>query len=265
MAEAQEGSLSTMARGAVRTAKALGAGPLWRGISGVLPESVRGWVKRASIRSTYDRPLVPAQELQQAYARALRLLRDRGAAPGDYLEFGVCHGTSMLSMHRAVQDLGVAGVRLFGFDSFEGLPPEADTDDEGLWPKGAFASDHAYTRERLTRGGVDWNRTFLIKGWFSDTLNDRLVREHRLKRAGVIMVDSDIYTSAVQALAFCEPLIVDTSVVFFDDWHSGGLAEKNLGEKKAWDEFLAKHRHFEVEDLESYSEGSKAFVIRRRR
>jgi O-methyltransferase len=56
------------------------------------------------------------------------------------------------------------------------------------------------------------------------------------------MVDCDIYTSARDALAFVEPMIGDYAVMLFDDWHAGGLAEQNLGEKRAFDEFLRRNR-----------------------
>ena len=221
--------------------------------------------KKISTRSRYAEVLVPAEELEAAYLNALRVLQEKtgGNDIGDYLEFGVCHGTSMLCMHRALAARGIVSTRSFGFDSFEGLPDIAATDDEGIWPPGSFDSDYDYTRQLLTNGGVDWGRTFLIQGWFSDTLTDTLKKTHGITHAGVVMVDSDIYSSAVEALAFAEPLIKDAAVLFFDDWHSAGLAEKNLGEKKAFDEFLAAHPDLRAESLPRYGDNAEVFLVTR--
>jgi hypothetical protein len=77
------------------------------------------------------------------------------------------------------------------------------------------------------------------------------------------MVDCDIYASTKPALAFCAPLIGDEAVVFFDDWFSGGLADRNEGEKRAFEEFLSAHPEFKAEDFGDYGCNSKAFVLSR--
>ena len=67
------------------------------------------------------------------------------------------------------------------------------------------------------------------------------------------MIDCDLYSSARQALSFCAPLIKDQVIIFFDDWGGGGdLHEKNLGEKKAFDEFLQEHPEFKAKNFGSY-------------
>jgi len=53
------------------------------------------------------------------------------------------------------------------------------------------------------------------------------------------MIDCDLYSSAKQALDFCAPLIVGQTIIFFDDWGGGtSLDKENLGEKRAFLEFL---------------------------
>ena len=209
--------------------------------------------------------LVPQQPLQARYEAALAVLGEDGAEPGDYLEFGVYNGSSMLSMHRALKTAGITDVRLVGFDSFEGLPAAAAVDDGGVWEPGCYRSSLEYTRRRLEREGIDWNRTHLVKGWFSNTATPQTAAALNLRKAGVIMIDCDIYSSTVDALRFCEPLIVDRAVIFFDDWHSYALAEKGQGERRAFDEFLAAHRDIEAEPFEAYGVASEAFVLMRDR
>ncbi len=182
---------------------------------------------------------------------------------GDYLEFGVCFGLSMACMHRVVQRHGIEQMRLFGFDSFEGLPDAARTDDGGYWAPRMFKSDITMTRRFLTRAGIDWSRVTLVKGWFSDTLNDDVIARFCLRKASVIMVDSDMYLSARQALEFCRPLIGERAIIVFDDWHSGGLDARDMGEKRAFGEFL-KDGEFDAEPVGHYAPNAKIFLVSRR-
>ena len=132
----------------------------------------------------FDVPVsfVPPDQLVLLFEKAVRKVSDAVGADGmgDYLEFGVYQGNSMMAMQEAVRRVGVEKVRFFGFDSFEGLPSEAEWD--GPWSEGEFRSDIEFTRKRLTEGGVDWNRTELIKGFFSDTLTPELREQHKLEK-----------------------------------------------------------------------------------
>ena len=102
---------------------------------------------------------------------------------GDYLEFGVSHGSSISIMHQVLKKSNLDQARLFGFDSFEGMPPIAAYDDDGLYRPGQFASSLEATKNFMTRKGVDWSRTFLTKGWFSDTLTPDFIEKHKIKKA----------------------------------------------------------------------------------
>ena len=127
------------------------------------------WFYEARARA---RPLVPHEELMRVFRRGLTHLRDEhGAASiGDYLEFGVYYGDSLICMYRALEELGLDHVRLFGFDSFEGLP-KPEPEDRGLpWREGGYRMPFEATRRRLLNEGLDPARVTLVKGWFSDTL-----------------------------------------------------------------------------------------------
>jgi hypothetical protein len=215
--------------------------------------------------------LVDEQELKRIYDDAYTLLAEKsgGAEPGDYLEFGVYVGTSMACMHEVLERRGLDKVRMFGFDSFEGLPADTDSDDTSQiesWRPGDLKVPYAACQENLTQRGVDWDRTTLIRGFFEDTLTPELVEEHSIRKAGVIMVDSDLYSSAKTALAFCEPLISDHAVILFDDWWPETLGAARTGERRAFEEFLDAHSDLTAEELESYApESAKVFLVSRRR
>lgn len=182
-----------------------------------------------------------------------------GAGLGDYLEFGVYQGNSMIQMHRALAAEGLEQVRLFGFDSFEGLPPSAD--EEGVWSAGQYRADLDFTRERLTEAGIDWERTVLVPGFFSESLTPEMIAEHGLERASTIMVDCDLYSSACEALSFCAPLIGERALILFDDWNSTAEGE---GEQRAFAEFLAENPDLEAIPAGTYTDAAKVFRLRRR-
>jgi len=246
-----------------------------------LPGSVRSWAenRKRDVRrfpawqpglarrllEGREAPLVPEHELEQAYRDALHRLAG-AAGPddvGDYLEFGVYVGTSLLCMHKASTAVGLESLKLFGFDSFQGLPEVTATEAPGVWQPGWYRAEYSLVREHLTQNGIDWDRTTLVPGWFEDTLVPGLAQRLGIKKAGIILIDCDIYSAALTALTFCAPLIRDTTLVFFDDWNPSGLGAKGLGERRAFEEFLAGNPDLRAEELIPYSDDSKVFVVTR--
>jgi hypothetical protein len=230
----------------------------------VAPSSVQEWLAQRRLRAQIRKrkQLVPAERLKRTYREAVSLLieRRKGRPLGDYLEFGVYNGTSLACMHDVLKDFGVAAdVRLFGFDTFEGLPADC-VDEKSPWKAGEFSSGLEFTRAVLTEMGVDWKQVFLVPGRFSDSLNDELVRRHGITRCSVIMVDCDLYASARQALDFCAPLITDDVVIVFDDWPADDAGYQ--GENVAFAEFLAANIHLTATPLElEYSNYSAVFLV----
>jgi O-methyltransferase len=203
-------------------------------------------------------PLVPRSDFYAASVRALRTLRsrDRTGHIGDYIEFGVSRGTSMSCMYDALTSEGLPRVRLFGFDSFEGLPAEAASEQ---WRPGAFKSTLSATRSYLTKAGIDWSRTTLVKGWFKHTLTPATRDRLGIQKASVIMIDCDIETASRDALQFAGPLIRDCAVVFLDDWDS----DPRGGQRLAFEHFLSENPQFSVESLPTYTATARVFLLTR--
>lgn len=203
-------------------------------------------------------PLVPADKFficcLQAIEHLQRHLPDQ--AIGDYVEFGVSRGTSLACVHRALEQKNLSHVRLFGFDSFEGLPPEAA--NEG-WKPGAFKSTLPATRRYLTRAGVDWNRVTLTKGWFNETLIPETRVRLNLNRASLIMVDCDTHSASRDALWFSRSLIRDRAIVFLDDWQT----HESAGQQRAFEEFLVAFPEFSAEPLPTYAPLTRTFLVTR--
>lgn len=213
---------------------------------------IKRWLKWKFL-SGYPHPkrLINESELQPQFHQALRCLKEKVGADaiGDYLEFGVFRGASLMLMHQELLRENLSKVRLFGFDSFEGLP----YDEEEIWRTGAFCSNYDDTVKSLNKQNVNWDRTTLVKGFYSDTLTDTLVSKHNLKKASLIMIDCDMYLSAKQALSFCAPLILDRAVIFFDEWGWRTRTEENVCEKRAFREFLQENPEFRASEIGNYS------------
>jgi len=209
------------------------------------------------------KPLVPEEQFTACCQHAIQLLRSKNPALvfGDYLEFGVSRGTSLACMYRALESEGLSNVRLLGFDSFQGLPPEAKAQG---WSPGAFWSTRSTTERYLRSRGVDLRRVTLTEGWFKDTLTTATRQRLNIATSSLIMIDCDIYSAAREALWFCEPIIGEMAVVFFDDWASKSV-EHNVGEKEAFEEFLSEFTDFSAEPLPSYSPNARVFLLTRQR
>jgi O-methyltransferase len=213
------------------------------------------------------KPLVPANEYTACCRNAIQALRRYGPDReiGDYLEFGVSRGTSLASMHKALLSEDLPHVRLFGFDSFLGLPPES-TQQGGKkqgWEPGNFMSSLSATRRYLSHNGVDLRRVQLVKGWFKDTLTPETKDRLHIAKASLVMVDCDIYSASREALWFCEPLVQDRAVFFFDDWGwRSDIGE--LGQKEAFDEFLLAFPQLSAEPLPAYLPQARVFLVTRR-
>lgn len=229
------------------------------------PKPVQSWANEIRLRQLYDNRtrLVIDTELANKYKDALLYLSNKYGKDsiGDYFEFGVFNGTSIITMYRVLDELGYKQTRIFGFDSFEGLPSSATTDDNGHWKPGWFKSELELTMYVLQRENVNLSRVVLTKGFFEHTLTEDLRKRHNHSKASIIMVDCDMYLSAKEALEYCVPMILDEAVILFDDWFP--LADRNLGEKKAFDEFLQKYPHFDFKEFGTYPPHAKIFTVSR--
>lgn len=238
------------------------------------PSRVRAWVERqrtrireAELRAQIRERgrLVPEPELRALLSRGLRALVDRVGrhSLGSYLEFGVYNGTSLLCMYRELEALGLENVRLYGFDSFQGLPPEAAVEDEGRWEPGRCHSPLEFTTAVLQSEGVEWSRVSLVPGWYNETLTPDMRETLGLAKASVIMIDCDLYSSSKQALEFCAPLIQDEALILFDEFHPRGLTGKYVGERRAFDEFLREQGCFTAKPFGQYAARTETFLVSR--
>lgn len=163
---------------------------------------------------------------------------------GDYLEFGVYQGKSFINSYKWLKqqfnsriNLEIGGehhpkakeertniwknMRFIAFDSFEGLPPLSNEDSASAdFQQGQYAcSEEAFSR-RIQEEGVPLEKVKIVPGFFDQTCNDATTNRLNLKKAAIVWLDADLYSSTKTVLQFITPLLQDGTILIFDDWYS---------------------------------------------
>jgi len=216
------------------------------------------------VKDIYEVNLTPPEELEAFFLNAIKILQKaKGEDIGDYLEFGVFNGSSLSCMYRAAKKQRLLSrMRFFGFDSFEGLPAEAEKEDDGVWRKGYYACSFEDMANCLRRSGISPEDISWVKGWYSSTLNELTIKEYKLKKLAIVFVDCDTYTASKQVLDFIAPLINEETILCLDDWKLNNLDIKGMGEYRAFNEFIETNRHLRATEIKSYSRKSKSFMVK---
>lgn len=158
----------------------------------------------------------------------IKLVNAAAAGERDVYQFGVYTGGGLAKIAKHLTNYR----RLWGFDSFQGIPAEAAEEQANHWtphfrPGGYSAADALgeYSLAKLTervgatvrRANPRVNLTF-VPGYFNESLTPALLR--RLRPALYVDVDVDIYLSTVQCLGWmlANKLIVPGTFVRYDDW-----------------------------------------------
>lgn len=161
-----------------------------------------------------------------------------GAQRPVYLEFGVYEGGSLRYMAEAIPS---PDCRMFGFDSFEGLPED--------WQAHAHAGvfDTGGTVPKINDRRVEF-----VVGWFEESLQRFEMPDHdRL----IINIDSDLYSSAATVLQWLEPHLAVGDLVYFDEF------DDRFHEYRAFIEFL--DRSGQVFEMAAATHGMTHALFRR--
>ena len=153
---------------------------------------------------------------------------DRGSLiPGLWLEFGVAEGASLgliashVPAHMAA-GVEISGGKVFGFDSFEGLPED--------WRPG-FGAGHFERRagEPPSFAPELTASLELVPGWFEDSLPPFLAAH--AGPVALLHLDSDVYSAAafvLRCLLSHGRIAVGTIVVFDELWHYCGFESHEM-------------------------------------
>ena len=178
--------------------------------------------------------------------------------PKVFFEFGCHSGRTFSAAIRASRELNILNeTSFYAFDSFEGLPNT--TAEDGIFKTGTFnTGENDFKKALIKQSNFILDESNIYKGFYSDTLTNEL--QNNMPKVGVVHIDVDIYSSAIEVLNFIKPLLVEGSVLIFDDYYCFP-AGSNKGECKALNEFLENNKGFQVEEWKSYSSFGKSFFI----
>lgn len=173
---------------------------------------------------------------------------------GDYYEFGVFDGRTFIKSFliyehykKRLRDDTRSSERwrrepallfadfeviFYGLDTFLGMPEN----DEGnpIFARGMFECSLEEVTRRCAAIGLSGKRLKLLKGLFS--ASTPLLLESNPRPAAIINLDCDLYASAKEALALCQHLIQEGTVLLCDDYNTF-CSSPYKGERRALAEF----------------------------
>jgi len=161
---------------------------------------------------------------------------------GHILEFGVGEGRSLRFLKTLTDK------KIYGFDSFDGLPEDWVMSDNYTVEAGSFKHEPPQIR------GVEY-----VVGWFNDT-----IPVWKAANPGMISfmhIDSDIYSSAVTILTELNHQIVPGTILVFDDMYGTERYQNwQEGEYKALHGWISEYKR-EVHEINRTEDGEASFRV----
>jgi O-methyltransferase len=185
-----------------------------------------------------------------------------GNIPGHYLEFGVFNGRTFARAWRAARRNRLESIRFFAFDSFCGLPKLSEVDEGGEFWEGEFAVSRSVFEDSLRREAVDPASVTVVEGFFETSLDRSQQAAMGLDAAAIVWVDCDLYMSTVPVLDYITDLLVDGSVVIFDDWFCFH-GRPDRGEQRACAEWLDRNPDLALIPYRDFHWAGRSFIVNR--
>ncbi|MEM7247677.1 MAG: TylF/MycF/NovP-related O-methyltransferase [Acidobacteriota bacterium] len=161
---------------------------------------------------------------------------------GSICEFGVWNGESMAMLWDSLHSLraDTSKWRLYGFDSFEGMPAsDDDRDRHAFISEGSFKSEgEERVASHLASRGVPSSAFELIPGMFDESLTEEARAKLTVPHVCFANIDVDYYSSTMTVLKWLEPLLFDGSLLYFDDMYFYN-GNPHRGQPRAIHEFNA--------------------------
>ena len=159
--------------------------------------------------------LLAAQHVEQvAASSSLGTSALPTSSPSLWLEFGAWSGKSTRLIRDAASAVQ-AGMPVYSFDSFEGLP-EDWREDPRHRPNltAAFLSRGSFSRQGIPpfhEQGIHWEI-----GWFNETLGPFLAR-HQHEPVRMLHIDCDLYSSTDAVFRRVEKRLAPDAIIVFDE------------------------------------------------
>lgn len=192
---------------------------------------------------------------------------------GDYLEFGVFHGTSFVAAINSYESQSFSALntvggsvlpcRFFGFDSFEGLRNESGVDPvHPIWTDKILATNYQIVEERL-KPFAKRQRVRIVKGFYNEVLSDDVFqKELQIDKVRVCMIDCDLKSSTRDVIRLTSPYWQAGTVLLFDDYFSY-RGQMDEGETGALMEFCKEHPEFQFRHFGDYGYNGTLLIVTR--
>lgn len=210
--------------------------------------------KRSWVRNRYTQ--FGLDQREYVFLSCARFANINRPIDGYYFEFG-CHGANTMRM--AWRNFRYLFDRDYvAFDSFEGLPEIDTIDKQQIWKKGKLKTEEEVFKKKVFNEGMPKDKLKTVRGYYEQTLTAELKNELSIKKAAVVYIDCDLYTSTVPVLEFIKDFLQLGTIIIFDDWYCfHGDPEK--GEQKAFSEFREKYPELQFVEFVSTNE-AKSFI-----
>jgi len=211
------------------------------------------------------------------FAKAMYYLLFSNMA-GDFLEFGTFKGNSLISafkiherlinewnieLNQYISNCYLNAMDFYGFDFFKGIPELKEKDRsfclQDDFKKGNYVCSQEEYNNNLKKNNIPMKKVITIPGFFSETLTDKLKKEILLKKAALIHIDCDIYSSTKTALNWVTDYVQYGTLIMFDDWFCN-RANPQLGEQKAFTEWRNENNIKSI-DYGNYCIFGKSFIL----
>ena len=223
----------------------------------LLPRKVREAMLRAYGPVVLDSWAMERLPREFFFDRAFRAL-SYNKIDGDYAEFG-CHGgtTFCLAYHAARRYRHPA--RLWGFDSFAGLPAPQQEDKHPRWREGKMRTSVGQFHRLCKVNGIPLREYEIVPGYFDQTLK-RVAPQDPPVNLCMAYVDCDLYSSTKTVLEFLVPRIKHGMIIAFDDYYCWS-ASTISGERRAMLELFENHERWSLLPYIQYAWGGVSFVV----
>lgn len=180
---------------------------------------------------------------------------------GDYLEFGVFEGTSLVGAMNAYNALNESvPCRFIGFDSFEGLRPDKLYDrPHPLFKDKEFSTIYERVMKRIRRYQKK-NDVRIVRGYFQDTLSPNTFEQLGVAKVRVSLIDCDLKSSAREVFLYSSRYWQAGTVLIIDDFFNY-RGDSNAGVCGAFKEFTAAYPRFSSRDYGLFGNGGVIKIV----
>jgi hypothetical protein len=163
---------------------------------------------------------VPVERLDHLEQCIRQVIAER--VPGDLLEAGIWRGGVTMFMRAVLKELDVTDRRVWGADSFEGLPrptrgPSAKEtiafDSPAMERLGRLAVPRSRVEQGFRRFGLMDEQVRLLPGWF-----DASLPQAPIDQLAILRIDADFYASTLDVLNVLYEKVSPGGFIVVDDY-----------------------------------------------